>query len=345
MLKAAIVGGSGYTGLELLRILSRHPKVEVIAVTSRQNQGKKVEDLFPSLSGLYDLTFTDPDPRKLGAQADVVFTAVPHQAAMAIVPAFLDAGIKVIDLSADFRIKDKNVYERWYQPHTASHLLKEAVYGLPELYSQQISRASLVANPGCYPTSTILPLVPLLKQGLVSHQGIVIDSKSGVSGAGRSGSLATSFCEVSNGFKAYKICSHRHTPEIEQELSSAAGMDVIINFTPHLVPMSRGILTTIYATLTASVSTARILDTLTRAYESSPFVHVLSEGILPDVSQVRGSNICRIGAVADERTNRVILVSVIDNLVKGASGQAVQNMNIMAGWNEILGLDTVPLFP
>ncbi len=345
MLKAAIVGGSGYTGLELLRILNRHPKVEVVAVTSRKNKGKRLQDLFPSLSGFYDLTFTDPDPGILSSQADVVFTAVPHQAAMAVVPAFLEAGRKVIDLSADFRIRDKDVYEMWYQAHTAPHLLEQAVYGLPELYGREISKAALVANPGCYPTSTILPLAPLLKAGVISPRGIVVDSKSGVSGAGRSASLATSFCEVSNGFKAYKVGCHRHTPEIEQELTVAAGSDVIINFTPHLVPMTRGILTTAYASLAAPSSTSRILEILSQAYESCPFVRVLPEGNLPDVSQVRGSNICCMGAVVHERTGRVILVSVIDNLVKGASGQAVQNLNIMEGWSEELGLDTIPLFP
>ncbi len=345
MLKAAIIGGSGYTGLELLRILSLHPEVEVAAVTSRANQGKSIEELFPSLTGCYHLKFSDPDPDKLCGQADVFFTAVPHQAAMSIVPAFLKAGKKVIDLSADFRIRDKDLYERWYQPHMAPEFLAEAVYGLPEIYRDEIAKTRLVANPGCYPTSAILPLAPLLKAGVISPQGIIVDSKSGVSGAGRTANLATSFCEVNEGFKAYKVASHRHTPEIEQELSVASGTDVVINFTPHLVPMSRGILSTIYASLTKTASTKDVLGILQETYASSPFVHVLPEGILPNVSHVRGSNNCCIGAVVDSRTQNLILVSAIDNLVKGASGQAVQNLNIMQDWDETLGLKTRALFP
>ncbi len=346
MLRIAIVGGSGYTGLELLRILFHHPEVKVTVVTSRKNEGTAVTDLFPSLSGCYDnLVFSAPSPEKLCASCDLVFTAVPHQAAMAIVPQFLKAGKKTIDLSADFRLRDRQTYEAWYQEHQAPELLDQAVYGLAEVYRNEIARADLVANPGCYPTSTILPLYPLLKEKVVSSQGIIVDSKSGVSGAGRSGSLSISFCEVNEGFKAYKVACHRHTPEIEQELSRVAGQDVIINFTPHLVPMNRGILTTIYVTLSRDLSTGSILEIMSDFYEDKPFVKVLSEGQLPNVSMVRGSNNCVIGAVVDQRTRRAIVVSAIDNLVKGASGQAVQNLNIMMGLDETMGLKTLPVFP
>lgn len=346
MLKVAIIGGSGYTGVELLRILALHPRVTVTAVTSRANLGKKVDEVFPSLHGLYDhLEFSNPDPGRLLEHADLFFTAVPHRAAMSIVPDLLEAGKRVIDLSADFRIRDKDVYEQWYQPHTAPELLEKAAYGLPELYRERIAGADLVANPGCYPTSAILPLAPLLKARVISHEGIIVDSKSGVSGAGRGANAATSFCEVNEGFKAYKVASHRHTPEIEQELSAACGRPVTINFTPHLVPMNRGILTTIYADLAGNASTADILDILQGSYGTSPFVHVLPRGSLPDVAHVKGGNDCRIGAVKDERTGKVILVSAIDNLVKGASGQAVQNLNVMHGWDETLGLKGSPLYP
>ncbi len=345
MIRVAIIGGSGYTGVELLRIFKNHPKIEVVAVTSRQYEGKPVSEVFPSLHGYDDLLFSVPDVDSISQDADIVFTAVPHQAAMQVVPDFLEKGCKVIDLSADFRLRDKDTYEAWYQPHSCPDLLNTAVYGLCEIYRKEIVSADLVANPGCYPTSTILPLYPLLKNGFVSGSNIIVDSKSGTSGAGRSPSSATLYCEVNEGFKAYKVGEHRHTPEIEQELSCAAGKDVVINFTPHLVPMSRGILTTTYAMLEKEVSTGDILNFLGEFYKESPFVRILPEGSFPNVSHVRGSNYCDIGARVDKRTNRLILVSAIDNLVKGASGQAVQNMNLMTGLEEDTGLLTVPLYP
>ena len=344
--RVAIVGASGYTGVELLRILKLHPAVEVTVVTSRQNSGTRVEELFPSLHGYSHLKFTAPDMDEICQEADVVFTAVPHQTAMAVVPGFLEAGLKVIDLSADFRIREQAVYEKWYQEHSAPQLLNEAVYGLPEIYGEQVASARLLANPGCYPTSTILPLAPLLKAGAVKPENIIVDSKSGTSGAGRGASVATLFCEVNEGFKAYKVGDHRHTPEIEQELSAAAGTDIKINFTPHLVPMNRGILSTIYCKLSDSeATTANIHNILYEFYANAPFVRVLPEGTFPNVSSVRGSNYCDIGVKADRRTGTLILVSVIDNLVKGASGQAVQNMNIMCGLEETLSLEAGALFP
>lgn len=346
MLRIAIIGGSGYTGVELLRLLKGHPEVNVVAVTSRKLAGKPVSEVFPSLYGLYGgLKFTEPDTRRLAKDTDIVFTAVPHKAAMAIAPELLEAGLKVIDLSADFRLHDQKIYEAWYEPHSAPGLLSQAVYGLSEIYRAEIEAARLVANPGCYPTSALLPLVPLLRAGLVSPDDIVIDSKSGASGAGRNPSTGTLFCEINEAFKAYKIAEHRHTPEIEQELSIAAGRDIVVNFTPHLVPMSRGILTTIYTKPAKSASTAELLETLRVFYQGRPFVRILPQGVFPDVSSVRGSNFCDIGMVLSSRTNRLIMVSAIDNLVKGASGQAIQNMNIMCGLPETTGLANAPLFP
>lgn len=345
MLPIAIVGGSGYTGIELLRILKLHPQANVVAVTSRKYAGHPVGKVFPSLHGYDDLLFTEPDVNYLSRSAEWIFTAVPHKAAMSVVPQFLDAGLRVIDLSADFRLRDRRTYETWYQAHTAPEQLDKAVYGLPEIYRKDIAHAQLVANPGCYPTGAILPLVPLLHSGIVSSQGIIADSKSGASGAGRSLSLGTIYCEVNEGLKAYKVAGHRHMPEIEQELSIAAGKPVAVTFTPHLVPMTRGILTTIYAQLTQEVSTGRVLVAIREFYKDSSFVRVFPEDSFPNISYVKGSNFCDIGAKVDRHTNTLILISAIDNLVKGASGQAVQNLNIMAGLEESLGLDTIPLCP
>jgi N-acetyl-gamma-glutamyl-phosphate reductase len=345
MLRIAIVGGSGYTGIELLRILKFHPQANVVAVTSRKYAGHPVEEVFPSLHGYDGLLFTEPDVTYLSKSAEWIFTAVPHKAAMSVVPQFLDAGLRVIDLSADFRLRDRQTYETWYQIHTAPEQLDKAVYGLSEIYRKDIAFAQLVANPGCYPTSVILPLVPLLHSGIISSQGIIADSKSGASGAGRSLSLGTLYCEVNEGLNAYKVAEHRHMPEIEQELSVAAGKPVAMTFIPHLIPVSRGILTTTYAQLTEEISTGKVLVTIKEFYKDSPFVRVLPEGTFPNISYVRGSNFCDIGAKVDRHTNTLILISAIDNLVKGASGQAVQNLNIMAGLDESLGLDTIPLCP
>ncbi len=345
MIEVAIMGGSGYTGVELLRLLKAHPEVQVTCVTSRKHEGRKVWEVFPSLKGLYDLTFTNPSPSVLASAAHLVFTAVPHQAAMAVVPALLDQGVKVIDLSADFRISDPMVYEGWYQAHSCPELLEESVYGLCEIYRERIRKARLVANPGCYPTSAIIPLYPLVRAGVLDPETIVVDSKSGTSGAGRSASVATLFCEVNEGFKAYKVGSHRHTPEIEQELSKGAGKNVKINFTPHLVPMNRGILTTTYSAATGKTDLNGLRDILKEFYSGAGFVRILPPPILPNTAYVRGSNFCDIWIHLDRRTGRIITVSAIDNLVKGASGQAIQNMNIMYGLDEWMGLDNPALYP
>jgi len=340
MLKAAIFGASGYTGLELLRILAVHPGAKVVEATSRQHKGTPVEEVFPALMGFYDgLVFTDPE--SLGSvKYDVAFSAMPHGASQDVVPELLKKG-RVIDLSADFRLRDKETYKAWYGEHKAAHLLEEAVYGLPELYREKIKDARLIASPGCYPTSAILALAPLARKGLIEAGSVTIDSKSGVSGAGRGASLATSFVEVSSGFKAYKVGSHRHTPEIEQELSIAAGGGLDLRFTPHLIPVSRGILTTAYAGLKGRLTQKKLREIYLEAYSGEKFVRVLPEGSFPDISQVRGANFCDIGLYTDGAS--VTIVSAIDNLVKGASGQAVQNMNIMFSLGEQTALLTPPM--
>ena len=344
-IKAAVIGGSGYTGAELARILSLHPSAELVAVTSRANCGREVSELYPHLRGICGLAFEEADPAALGKRVDVVFTAVPHAAAMAVVPDLLAAGCRVVDLSADFRIRSRAVYEEWYVPHTAPELLSDAVYGLPERYRRQIATARLVANPGCYPTSIILAAAPLLAAGVIEPDTLIADSKSGTSGAGRGANVATLFCEVTDGFRAYKVASHRHTPEIEQELGAACGREINISFTPHLVPMSRGILSTVYAGLAADIDPAGVREIYGNAYGDEPFVRLCPDGALPATQYVRGSNLCDIAFRIDRRTGRLILVSAIDNLVKGAAGQAVQNMNVMFGLEETCGLLTRPLFP
>lgn len=343
--KVAVFGASGYTGLELLRLLARHPGAELVAATSREHQGRPVSQVFPALARIVDLAFTAPDPEAIAAQAHFVFTAVPHQTAMEVVPPLLRAGCRVVDLSADFRFRDRAVYEAWYQPHTAAHLLEEAVYGLPELYRDKLRTARLVGNPGCYPTCVILGLAPLVKANLVDPGSIIADCKSGVSGAGRGASLATSFCEVADSFRAYKVAEHRHNPEMEQELSRLAGRPVKVTFTPHLVPMSRGILGTLYASLLKPLSDQEVFQLYQEFYGDQPFVRLLPPGTVPATSQVRGSNFCDLGFKVDQERGRVIVLSAIDNLARGASSQAVHNFNLMAGLPETMGLELVPLVP
>jgi N-acetyl-gamma-glutamyl-phosphate reductase len=345
MLRVGIIGASGYTGGELARILALHPAAALTVATSRSHAGKRLSQIYPHLAGIADLVCENVPAAELAERADLFFTAVPHQTAMAIVPELLQAGKKVIDLSADFRLDDPVVYEAWYQPHTAQQYLAEAVYGLPEINREKIAAARLIANPGCYPTSVILALAPLLKNNLLDPATIIADSKSGTSGAGRGAQVGTLFCEVTDGFRAYKVGEHRHTPEIEQELAKLAGTRMTISFTPHLVPMSRGILSTVYGSLTRDVDQQEIYDLYTAFYGGEKFVRICRPGAFPATQYVRGSNYCDIGAKVDTRTGRVVLVAAIDNLVKGAAGQAVQNMNIVSGFAESLGLDTVPLFP
>ncbi|MDH4099770.1 MAG: N-acetyl-gamma-glutamyl-phosphate reductase [Nitrospirota bacterium] len=348
MIKVAVVGASGYTGIELLRLLMQHPDVEIAAVTSEKAAGKPILTVFPSLVGILDLECEPLDPAAIAPRVDIVFLALPHKTAMDAAADFLKLGKKVIDLSADFRLKDAEVYRQWYgEEHTQSTLLGEAVYGLPELFRAEIPGARLVSNPGCYPTATALGLAPLVKNKLIDPETIVVDAKSGVSGAGRGLGLPYHYPEANEALMAYKVAAHRHTPEIEQTLGTLAGREVRITFTPHLVPMNRGILSTIYARLndTLGVDAGRLSGLYQDFYKGEPFVKVLTEGQFPNVAHVRGSNYCQIGVGFDPRTGQVVVVSVIDNLVKGASGQAVQNMNLMAGLPETTGLLGAAVFP
>jgi N-acetyl-gamma-glutamyl-phosphate reductase len=346
MVKIAICGGSGYTGVELLRILSHHPQAAVTAVTSEKSAGKKITDLFPHLHHYTDMSYEPLNKEKLLGKAEIFFLALPHGASQETVNFFFHSGKKVIDLSADYRLSDPKIYAQWYGiSHDFTGTLKKAIYGLPEIYRKKIAKAKLIANPGCYPTSAILGLMPAIKKKFVDVSHLVVDSKSGTSGAGRKADVAVSFCEVNEGFKAYGIGTHRHTPEIEQELSALAGAKIRVNFTPHLLPLDRGILTTIYALMNRKMSQADILETYKHAYAGEPFIRVLDSGVYPNLKNVRGTNFCEIGLKLNERTNTLIIVSAIDNLVKGASGQAVQNMNIMAGLDETAGLTALALFP
>ena len=344
MLKAAVIGGTGYAGVELVRILLGHPHAELTMITSRQYAGRPFSDIYPAMAGIVNLTCQAFSEEAVSEAAEVIFTALPHKASMGVVPGLIDRGKRVIDLSADFRFKDPALYEAWYEPHQAKDLLKTAVYGLPEIYLDDIQKASLVGNPGCYPTSVLLPLLPLIKAPFVDADSIVADSKSGTSGAGRSVSLATHFCEVNEGFKAYKVAEHRHNPEMDEVLSLFAGRTIHLTFTPHLVPMTRGMLTTIYVGLKEDVSTRDVASYLDSFYADKPFVRICPRGRFPNTMYVRGTNYCDIGFQVAEQTKRLVLISAIDNLVKGASGQAVQNMNIMLGLPETAGLDQIP-FP
>ena len=344
MTRVAVIGATGYAGAELVRILCDHPDVEVTMLTSRQYAGVAFDKVFPAMTGSVNLICEALDVDKVCDSADVVFTALPHKIPMTIVPDMISRGKKVIDLSADFRFKDANIYEAHYQQHTAKDLLDKAVYGLCEIYFEKIKIADLVGAPGCYPTSVLLPLVPVIKNNFIDTQSIVADSKSGVSGAGRSVSLTTHFCEVNESFKAYKVAEHRHNPEMEEVLSIEAGKPIKLTFVPHLLPMSRGILTTLYANPVKGINREDIEKCFNTFYSECPFIRILGDNRLPDTRNVRGTNFCEISIRLDERNGRLILISAIDNLVKGAAGQAVQNMNIMLGLEETAGLRTVP-FP
>lgn len=340
--RAAVIGATGYAGAELVRILSGHPKVELRLLTSRQHAGVPIERIYPAFRGRIALVCEAYDPENMCLEADVVFTALPHQLPMGIVPELLRKGLKVIDLSADFRFKSRKCYEAFYQPHTAPELLQESVYGLSEWYRDAIRSARLIGNPGCYPTSILLPLLPLLRAGLISSKGIIADSKSGVSGAGRSAAVGSLYCEVAESFKAYKVGDHRHNPEIDEVLSLGTGHDIHVTFIPHLLPMSRGMLSTIYAEAIPDVDENAFRDCLKTAYAESAFIRILDAKQQPDTRNVRGTNCCDIGCHLDATHRRLVLTSAIDNLVKGAAGQAVQNMNLMMGFDETSGLDAIP---
>lgn len=342
MTRVGVVGATGYAGAELIRILAGHPEVDLAIITSRQYAGSKFSDIYPAMATMVDMTCSEMSIDRLNEETDVVFVALPHKLPMEIVPSLLEKGKKVIDLSADFRFSDVASYEAHYQRHTAKELLAASVYGLSEVYAQDIAASSLVGNPGCYPTSVLLPLVPLIKNNLVEIGTLIADSKSGVSGAGRSLVLTSHFCEVNESFKAYKVAAHRHAPEMNEILSREAGEPVHITFTPHLVPMTRGMLTTIYASLNNNVTIEDIKICFIDFYSNCPFIRMCDDERLPDTLHVKGTNFCDIGFRIDKDNHRLILISAIDNLVKGAAGQAVQNMNIMLGFNQTTGLLQVP---
>lgn len=343
MIRVGVVGGTGYTGVELLRLLLGHPSVRLEVITSRGEAGTPVADLFPSLRGRTELSFTAPDPAAL-AGCDVVFFATPNGTAMGMARELLDAGVRLIDLAADFRLKDPAVWERWYgMPHTAPELLEEAVYGLPEVNRAAIARAQLVANPGCYPTAVQLGFLPLLEAGLVDAGRLIADAKSGVSGAGRKASLGSLLCEASESLKAYAVPGHRHLPEIQQGLERASGRAVGLTFVPHLTPMIRGIHATLYAFARAGDWDAQAL--FESRFRDEPFVDVLPAGGHPETRSVRGTNLCRIAVHRPQGGETVVVLSVIDNLGKGAAAQAVHNMNLMVGLPEATGLDGIALLP
>ncbi|MDO9052138.1 MAG: N-acetyl-gamma-glutamyl-phosphate reductase [Methylotenera sp.] len=345
-LKVGIVGGTGYTGVELLRLLSVHPNVTLTAITSRGDAGSAVADMFPSLRGYVDLDFLDPAQANL-SECDVVFFATPHGVAMSQAQTLLDAKVKLIDLAADFRLQDTAVFEKWYKlPHSCPDILREAVYGVPELYREKIKSAQVIGNPGCYPTTVLLGLAPLLEQGLVDYSvPIIADSKSGVSGAGRKAEVATLFAESSDSMKAYGVAGHRHHPEIYAQLTQLAGTDLQFIFVPHLIPMIRGMLSTIYVKLSEKAKNVDLQALYEQRYQHERFVDVMQTGSLPETRSVRGSNQIRIALHRQADAGYLTLVVVQDNLVKGAAGQAVQNMNIMFSLPENSGLEIVPLLP
>ncbi len=345
-LKIGIVGGTGYTGVELLRLLAVHPNAELTCITSRGEAGLPVADMFPSLRGYVNLAFSDPASADLSA-CDVVFFATPHGVAMGQAQSLLNAKVKIIDLAADFRLQDVSTFEQWYKmPHTCAEILKEAVYGIPELYRDKLKNANVIGNPGCYPTTVLLGLAPLLELGLIDFTApIIADCKSGVSGAGRKAEVATLFAESSDNMKAYGVAGHRHHPEIHAQISQLAGQKVDFIFTPHLVPMIRGMLSTIYVKLSEKANNLDLQTLFEKRYANEQFVDVLPAGSVPETRSVRGSNQLRMALHKHAVTGYLTIVVVQDNLVKGAAGQAVQNMNIMFDLNENAGLKVVPLLP
>ncbi len=344
MIKAAILGATGYTGVELARLLYAHPAVETVFLSSESNAGSSFSAVHPQFLGHIDLNLSRMQLDAIPAEVDLVFCALPHGESAAVVPGLLRKGLRVIDLSADFRLGSAEHYREWYNlDHPNPALLAEAVYGLPELNRESISAAKLLANPGCYPTSILLALAPLLRHQLVKTDGIIIDAKSGVSGAGRSPKQAFHFPDCTENFKAYRVASHQHTAEIEQEMGKLAGKELFVTFTPHLVPMVRGILSTIYIEPLKPVSEAELCTLYGDFYSAAPFVRILKTPSLPETRFVRCSNYCDLAFKYDSRTGRLILIAAIDNLVKGAAGQALQNMNIMFGLNEETGLLQLPL--
>ncbi len=343
MIKVGIVGGTGYTGVELLRLLANHSQVSVEVITSRSEEGVRIDDMYPNLRGHYDLQFTVPDADAL-AQCDAVFFATPHGVAMKMAPELVERGVRVIDLGADFRIKDLQLWSQWYgMEHTSPDLAAQAVYGLPEVNRKAIKTAQMIACPGCYPTATQLGFLPLVENGLIDHRRLIADVKSGVSGAGRGTNLGSLLCESSESMKAYAVGGHRHLPEVKQGLSDVAGRPVGLTFVPHLTPMIRGIHATLYGILKDPVD--GLQELFEERYENEPFVDVMPAGSLPETRSVKGANMCRISVFRPQNDDTVVVLSVIDNLVKGAAGQAIQNLNIMFGFDETEGLRHAGMMP
>lgn len=339
MMNVAIVGAPGYAGIELTRLVLGHPSMRLTMVTSAAEAGRRVDDVYPILTGSTDLAYVAPEISAIAAAADIVFLGVPHTAALALAPSLLDAGLTVIDASADYRLKDVEVYQAWYGvEHTSSHLLPSAVYGLPELDRTGLPGAKLVACPGCYPTATLLAAIPALEAGIVASDRVIVDAKSGVSGAGRSATAGTHYPTVNESLQPYKVGSHRHTPEIEQGLAVAAGRSMRAVFTPHLVPMSRGLLSTVYLDAVDGLSSAQLIEVYRERYAGEPFVRVYDAGTMPSTAEVRGTNRAHIGVSLDP-SGAIVAVCAIDNLVKGTAGQAVQCANLVAGLDETAGLD------
>ncbi|MEH7179569.1 N-acetyl-gamma-glutamyl-phosphate reductase [Neobacillus vireti] len=345
-MKAAIIGGTGYGAIELIRLIHNHPFLEVGSVISNSQAGHNFSESYPHLTEIINQPLESFDLDRLTEQNDIVFLATPSGVSSKMAPQLVDKGIKVIDLSGDFRLRSQSEYETWYK-HTApeKHYLSKAVYGLSEIYAEEIKGASFIANPGCYPTATTLGLIPILKANLADKKSVIIDAKSGVSGAGRGLSLTTHYAEINENIKAYKLGAHQHIPEIEQVLKDETGSLITISFSTHLVPMNRGIMITAYVNLTGNVSTNEVNELYREFYKNHPFVRIRPEGIYPATKEVQGSNYCDIGLHVDPRTNRLTIVSVIDNLVKGAAGQAIQNANLMNDWDVRTGLNSIPMYP
>lgn len=344
MIKTAVLGATGYAGIELVRLLTNHPSASIEMLGSKSFAGQKISDVYQNFNHILEKECEEIDMDRV-AECDVAFTALPHGASKTVIPEILEKGVKVIDLSGDYRYDDAAVYEKWYgEKHSSPELLKESVYGLPELHREKIKPARLIGNPGCYTTCSILGAAPLVASGLGSTKNIIVDAKSGVTGAGRGLALQTHFCECTENSKAYKVATHRHTSEIEQELSNLAGEEIMLSFTPHLIPQKRGILSTIYINLNKPFTTEELTKLYKEFYKDEFFVRIKDAGTLPETKHVAGSNFVDIGVVADERLQRAVIVSALDNIVKGAAGQAVQNMNLMFGLDEKTGLDNAGFY-
>ncbi|WP_226037232.1 N-acetyl-gamma-glutamyl-phosphate reductase [Aquibacillus saliphilus] len=344
--KVAIIGGTGYGAVELIRFINNHPYAELEAIVSHSQSGEELSSVYPHTTDLITFTMEELDINVLSDKIDLVFFATPSNISKNLIPSFIEKGVKCIDLSGDFRIKSPDVYSKWYQSSPAEQqYIDKAVYGLSEIYGEKVKDASLVANPGCYPTATLLALIPVMKQKYSDNNSIIIDAKSGVTGAGRGLSLNVHYAEMNDNLKAYKLGQHKHIPEIEQVLETESNQEIQVTFSTHLVPMTRGIMSTIYIDLNEQISTSEIINLYNDYYKNDPFVRIRPEGTLPSTKEVYGSNFCDIGFHSDLRTGKLTIISVIDNLVKGASGQAIQNMNLLYGWDETTGLNYLPIYP